>query len=229
MGLLTKQQVKAAQKAKRDAKNDKKRKINIRPVNLLILIVCEGEKTEPNYFKSITTTKYTDVMKVDVEGEGRSTVSLVQKAIEIRNKSVKTYDRAWAVFDKDNFTDFNEAISLAKKNNIQSAWSNESFELWYCLHLNYLNTGVPRSQYIDILEREIQKRTKNKGYKYKKNDPDMYSLLKQIGDENLAIMNAKKLEAFFEGDSNFENHNPCTMVYKLVEELNNPEIIFDRL
>lgn len=229
MGLLTKQQVKAAQKAKRDAKNDKKRKINIRPVNLLILIVCEGEKTEPNYFKSITTTKYTDVMKVDVEGEGRSTVSLVQKAIEIRNKSVKTYDRAWTVFDKDNFTDFNEAISLAKKNNIQSAWSNESFELWYCLHLNYLNTGVPRSQYIDILEREIQKRTKNKGYKYKKNDPDMYSLLKQIGDENLAIMNAKKLEAFFEGDSNFENHNPCTMVYKLVEELNNPEIIFDRL
>lgn len=229
MGLLTKQQVKAAQKAKRDAKNDKKRKINIRPVNLLILIVCEGEKTEPNYFKSITTTKYTDVMKVDVEGEGRSTVSLVQKAIEIRNKSVKTYGRAWTVFDKDNFTDFNEAISLAKKNNIQSAWSNESFELWYCLHLNYLNTGVPRSQYIDILEREIQKRTKNKGYKYKKNDPDMYSLLKQIGDENLAIMNAKKLEAFFEGDSNFENHNPCTMVYKLVEELNNPEIIFDRL
>lgn len=229
MGLLTKQQVKAAQKAKRDAKDNKKRKVNIRTVNLIILIVCEGEKTEPNYFKSITKTKYTDVMKVDVEGEGRNTVSLVKKAIEIRDKSIKTYDRVWAVFDKDSFADFNDAINLAKKNKIQSAWSNESFELWYCLHLNYLDNAVSRSQYIDILEKEIQKRTNNKEYRYMKNDPNMYSLLKGIGSENQAIKNAKKLEASFDGDSNFESHNPCTMVYKLVEELNNPEIIFDRL
>ena len=229
MGLLTKQQVEAAKKAKRELKQDKKRKVDTRPVNLIILIVCEGEKTEPNYFKAIKKSRYTEVLEVQVKGEGRSTVSLVKKAIEIRDKGIKTYDRVWAVFDKDSFTDFNDAIKLAKKNKIHAAWSNESFELWYCLHFNYLNTGVSRSQYIDILEKEIRKKTKNKGYKYNKNDPDMYSLLKQIGDENLAIMNAKKLEAFFEGDSNFENHNPCTMVYKLVEELNNPEIIFDRL
>ncbi len=229
MGLLTKQQVKAAQKAKRDAKNDKKRKINIRPVNLLILIVCEGEKTEPNYFEAIKKSRYTEVLEVQVKGEGRSTVSLVKKAIEIRDKGIKTYDRVWAVFDKDSFTDFNDAIKLAKKNKIHAAWSNESFELWYCLHFNYLNTAVSRSQYIDILEKEIRKRTNNKEYRYKKNDPNMYSLLKGIGNEDQAIKNAKKLETAFEGDSNFENHNPCTMVYKLVEELNNPEIIFDRL
>lgn len=229
MGLLSKEDVAAAKKAQRAAKQAKKRKVNTRPVNLLILIVCEGEKTEPNYFEAIVKTKYTDVIKVDIEGEGRNTVSLVKKTIEIRDKSVKTYDRVWAVFDKDSFEDFNDAIQLAKENNIQSAWSNESFELWYCLHLNYLNTGVPRSQYIDILEKEIQKRTNNKEYRYMKNDPNMYSLLKGIGSEDQAIKNAKKLEAAFDGDSNFENHNPCTMVYKLVEELNNPEIIFDRL
>ena len=229
MGLLTKEQVAAAKKAQREVKQAKKRKVNTRPVNLIILVICEGEKTEPNYFKSIAKTKYTDVMKVDVEGEGRNTVSLVKKAIEIRNKSIKTYDRVWAVFDKDSFADFNDAINLAKKNKIQSAWSNESFELWYCLHLNYLDNAVSRSQYIDIIEKEIQKRTNNKEYRYMKNDPNMYSLLKGIGNEDQAIKNAKKLEAAFEGDSNFENHNPCTMVYKLVEELNNPEIIFDRL
>lgn len=48
------------------------------------LIVCEGEKTEPNYFRSFPVD--TKVIKLDIKGEGKNTKSLVKKAIEWKNK-----------------------------------------------------------------------------------------------------------------------------------------------
>jgi len=43
------------------------------------LIVCEGEKTEPNYFRKFPVD--TKVIKLDIQGEGKNTKSLVEKAI----------------------------------------------------------------------------------------------------------------------------------------------------
>lgn len=67
------------------------------------------------------------------------------------------FDVTWAVFDKDDFVDFNEAIAYAKANSINPAWSNEAFELWYYLHFQFLDTQVGRHQYIEMLTREIRK------------------------------------------------------------------------
>ena len=92
---------------------------------------------------------YSDIREVTIEGKGQGTVSLIKETIAIRDKSNKEFDRVWAVFDKDDFNDFNDAIQLAKKNHILCAWSNESFELWYYLHFQYLDTGISRSQYIE--------------------------------------------------------------------------------
>ncbi len=52
------------------------------------LIVCEGEKTEPNYFRSFPVD--TKVIKLDIKGEGKNTKSLVEKAIELKNGSNPT-------------------------------------------------------------------------------------------------------------------------------------------
>lgn len=48
-----------------------------RPMRLRFLIVCEGEKTEPLYFRAFPVAA--DV-QVDVRGEGANTTSLVQAA-----------------------------------------------------------------------------------------------------------------------------------------------------
>ncbi len=90
------------------------------------LIVCEGEKTEPNYFKSFPKKVGKFIYDVEFEGGGISTQKVVEKAIELRDKSKQKYDRVWAVFDKDSFTpnSFNSAILKAKANNISCAWSN---------------------------------------------------------------------------------------------------------
>lgn len=227
--LLPKYKREEAKRAKREAKLDKSRKENTRRINVLFLIVCEGKKTEPNYFEAKIKSKPSDVIDADVEGKGRGTVSLIKKTIEIRDSGEKDYDRVWAVFDKDNFTDFNKAIKLAEKNNIFCAWSNESFELWYYLHFQYLDTAITRQQYIGKLEREIRNRSNDKKYKYEKNDPNTYNILQQYGKEENAISFARKLQENYKGDSDYATHKPCTMVYKLVEELNNPEKVLEEI
>lgn len=222
MGLLPKHKIEEAKRAHRQEKQDKKRKVNTRNVSVSFLIVCEGTNTEPKYFEALIKDRYSDVREVRIEGEGRGTVSLIKQTITIRDKSGKEFDRVWAVFDKDDFSDFNDAIKLAKKNKIHCAWSNESFELWYYLHFQYLDAGVSRSQYIDMIEREIQNKTTDSAYKYKKKDENIYSLLQTYGNEMLAIRHAKKLQSAYK-NTDYATHKPCTTVHLLVEELNNPE------
>lgn len=220
--LLPKHRFEELKKAQRQAKLDKKRKVAVRNVSVSFLIVCEGERTEPNYFKALIKDRYSDIREVTIEGKGQGTVSLIKETITIRDKSEKEFDRVWAVFDKDDFEDFNDAIKLATKNQILCAWSNESFELWYYLHFQYLDTGVSRAQYIEKIEREIQERTNEPNYRYIKKALDTFGLLQRIGDESLAIRHAQRLKASYSG-TDYASHKPCTMVYELVEELTHPE------
>ena len=134
----------------------------------------------------------------------------------------KEFDRVWAVFDKDDFNDFNDAIRLAHKNHILCAWSNESFELWYYLHFQYLDTGISRAQYIEKIEREVQNKTNDTSYRYKKKSPETFDILQRIGNESLAIKYAQRLRESFSG-TDYASHKPCTTVYELVEELTHPE------
>lgn len=99
-----------------------------------ILILCEGEKTEPNYFNSIKL-KYR-LSNVDIRGKGSNTDKITEAAI----KHHKDYSQVWCVFDRDSFTayHFTRAFQMvAKYKNIHIAYSNEAFELWYLLHFNY--------------------------------------------------------------------------------------------
>jgi len=180
------------------------------------LIVCEGEKTEPNYFRSFPVDP--TVIKLDIKGEGKNTKSLVEKAIEFKNDSESDEtDRFWCVFDRDknpknpnDAQNFNAAINIANNNGIKVAYSNDAFELWYLLHFHYYNTQISRKDYPDML-------TELLGHKYQKNSETIYEKLKDK-QEN-AIKNAKRLLQEYDRP-NPETDNPSTTVHLLVEELN---------
>ncbi len=187
------------------------------------LIVCEGEKTEPNYFKSFPKKVGKIIYDIEFEGGGISTIKVVEKAIELRDKSKQKYDRVWAVFDRDSFkaNSFNSAILKARANNIKCAWSNEAFELWYLLHFHNRVTAMKRTEYEKAIEDAVNGKLgkkKNK-FEYTKNSTEMYTLLSKIGNQELAIKWAKELANSISGEQ-FANYNPQTMVFKLVEELN---------
>jgi len=201
----------------------KKKKIEKkRDIIAYFLIVCEGEKTEPNYFKGFPKKNGKVIYDIEFEGGGISTLKVVEKAIELRENAKQKYDRVWAVFDKDSFksNSFNSAISKAKANEIGCAWSNEAFELWYLLHFHNRTTAMDRDEYKKAIENAINEKNRNskKIFKYQKNAENMYAILNKFGNQEQAIIWAKKLNENFT-DENFAKHNPATQVYKLVEEL----------
>jgi len=180
-----------------------------------ILIVCEGEETEPNYFRKF---KENPDVYVDVHGIGYNTESLVQKAIGLQNKAYQKkepYSEVWCVFDKDDFSNeqFHGAIALAEKNKIECAYSIEAFELWYMLHFNFYATAFKRDQYKEILTSELAKLKKAS---YRKNNEEMYKILESR--QKTAIRNAKKLYEQ-QRQKTLTQQNPITTVFKLVERL----------
>lgn len=193
------------------------RKINTREEKPSILIVCEGKKTEPNYFKDFRLSSLK--VKCQIDGAGRNTLSLVEYAIELRQKAIKQnnkIDIIWCVFDKDSFTkaQVNNAFQLAKKEDIKIAYSNEAFEIWYLFHFGYYRSSMHRSVHIEKLNKQYKKN--NFGRKYKKNDENTYDYLIDI--QHTAIKNAKK--RLPNGVSSANQKNPSTSVHLLVEELN---------
>lgn len=190
------------------------RRQSTRDVKQSILIVCEGVRTEPDYFKAFRMTAAT----VKATGQAMNTTSLVNKAISIRDadqKKKRTYDQCWVVFDKDDFPakDFNEAIALAERNGFKVAYSNQAFEYWFLLHFNLYKGALHRSNYSDML-------SKLTGIPYSKTEAFgaiMYNRLLHLQPQ--AIKNAAAvLSEISHGNPALEESS--TTVHLLVEELN---------
>jgi hypothetical protein len=176
-----------------------------------ILIVCEDEKSSRYYFESFPDRQRAEVVAV---GTGLNTDRLVEEAIDrVSRESRKgtPYGDVWCVFDRDSFPESNyaRAFDLARTHRFHVAWSNEAFELWYLLHFNYIDTGIPRRQYAEKLARH---------FSYDKADRGIYHRLKNLQPE--AIKNARKLERHWSFAPRPEVNNPSTRVHHLVEFLN---------
>ena len=202
-----------------------KRLIAARPArNIAIrntfLIYCEGANTEPEYFNSFPIMPQANAI-----GLSRSGVSLVEKAIELmgKQKEIDPDQQVWVVFDRDvrysdgkkGDADYNKAIKLANEKGIKCAYSNDCFELWFVLHREYQQSALYRKQYYEKLSKwlTINYEKDGKGKDFAKS---LYSRFEN--QLETALKNAKKLHNSH-NDKEFHQQNPCTTVYKLVEEL----------
>lgn len=205
---------------RRYARQAKRRKTRI--IVCKILIVCEGTKTEPNYFEAFKRLNHgTTVYDIEVKGLGANTTSVVDKAIDLKNKG--NYDRVWAVFDKDSFSGdkFNSAIIKAEKNSICCAWSNEAFELWYLYHFVNRTTGMSRTEYKKAISDAVNEAPNfkaKKNYVYAKNDIRNFEIMTRYGSMDNAIKFAEAQSMKYT-NKRYATHNPCTMVFKLVRQL----------
>lgn len=186
------------------------------------LIVSEGTKTEPNYFSGLAkyiNSKYGDSISskptIEPRGEGRCTVSLVEKTAEIVSRSKIRYEHIWVVFDKDDFDDFDEAIELARKHNFKVAWSNQSFEYWIYLHFNYSDSALHRDDWVEKLS-TIFKAYKIDPHGYQKNYPDIFEIVTTFGSLKSAVGNAKRVSKNYSEVDQPSNCDPCTTVHNLI-------------
>ncbi|HEY6874150.1 MAG TPA: RloB family protein [Geobacteraceae bacterium] len=225
------------QKAKSRQKTQSLKRIeNVLLQRLLIIIACEGAKTERYYFESWfqilkEAQALSPISCVFAPHQHTNPTGVLADLISFRDtygRTYKDYEHRWIIIDRDEercgggghtLQDFNEAILKASANRpeISVAWSNPSFELWYLIHFCYHNTPIDRDQVNIKLSRAISGT-------YEKNDRTMYSRLKlKLRD---ALRNAKRLhDEAKESGALPAATNPGTTVYELVNlflELLNP-------
>jgi len=192
------------------------RDVGSRPTQPRLLIVCEGKKTEPNYFLALGMAIPTAHGSVRVEGLGDHTLSLVERAVALRDTLLRSREvtETWVVFDRDSFEPaaFDNAIDKANKLGLECAWSNEAFELWFLLHFENRQSAMSRKEYSGRLRRHLKR-------PYRKNAEDMLELLTRLGSETKAIRWAEGLLDAHPLAAAPHDRNPCTTVHTLVRRL----------
>jgi len=122
----------------------KPRKQNQRKAKPRILILCEGEKTEPNYFKKLKDDKrYPDLGAIDVvvlDTEKNTAKELVKEAIGLERQAQREgnpFLETWVVIDRDDYSKHPAAFDQARAKGIFIAFSSICFEYWLLLHFGY--------------------------------------------------------------------------------------------
>ena len=213
----------------------KQRKAKRIPEPASYFLGSEGTKTEVLYFKWIADRlekQYSgfhgriEVPSFHIKGIGSSNLRLLDDLEEYLKSDPMLYENVWAVFDKDDvpLAYFDNAITVAANKGWHTAWSNDSFELWYLLHFEYLQSGISREQYKQKLTAHCNK----VGIaKYEKNDPQLIEALYPLS--SVAIRNATRLEKNYAVWMPSSQKLPCTTVYYLVQELINLEANVEQL
>ena len=109
-----------------------------------VLIVCEGAKTEPNYFHEIVAHYKLNTANVAIHGKGSGPGNVLDEAIrryKLESGKGDPYDRVYCIFDKDQHTSYKETLKLIEeydpKGIIYKCSSVPCFEYWLILHFKY--------------------------------------------------------------------------------------------
>jgi hypothetical protein len=181
-----------------------------------ILIMCEGEKTEPVYFRYWKQETRNNMVSIEIVGVGAAPITLVQRAAARKRASedaarrsgdsFEKLDEVWCVFDRDDHLRWRDAIRQAQANGIHLAFSNPSFELWLLLHCQDQRAHAEREV--------VQRRFKRYFPRYGKEPPcaDLRPLYAE------ALRRARELDRW-QTSRECKGLNPWTGVHVLTERL----------
>ncbi|TNF69338.1 MAG: RloB domain-containing protein [Gammaproteobacteria bacterium] len=199
--------------------NDLKRKTPKREPYDRVLIICEGEKTEPLYFKGLIDYYKLSTANIDVtNADGTDPISVVKYAKNRQSaekKQGEQFDRVYCVFDKDEHHKFDNAYDMIINNKFNSARSWPCFEYWLLLHFKYQRKPYVTSSGKSPADNCYSELTKEFPEYRKKMNDIFQKLLPRLKD---GIKNAKKAHNDAEKT---DEKNPSTEVFYLVEYLQN--------
>jgi hypothetical protein len=190
--------------------------------NPIIIIVCEGGKTEPKYFEGIRKARRLMSTHICVYGDGPTDpIGLVKYAKSKRQEARRAgirIDQVWVVHDRDEHLGVTEAHALAKQWKIRVAFSNPCFELWYLYHFQDQRANIHRAGLISVLKEHIPRYSKAADYS---------AQIRQHQDE--ALRRAQECRAWHLSCCRPANENPSTDVDELVSQLEVVENVSTRL
>lgn len=210
---------------KRKARNNTalQRKKNERSQNNRYLIVCEGTKTEPNYFHDLIEDLHIPHHVVRIaKNNGVSPDRVVAHALDLyKNDAVNgdAYDKVYCVFDRDRHTTFDEAVKCVKSSGkpLVAITSTPCFEVWLLLHFCYTDKPFHAAGKKSMGDQVVAALKTKQGFRsYGKGQKGVYAQLK--GMLNNALGYAQQLRNHCAAT---DSNNPSTDIDKLVLELQN--------
>jgi hypothetical protein len=177
-----------------------------------ILLVCEGSKTEPEYFRGLASHCKNPLVRIKICPEHGVPLTLVEIAKQYKKDAEREAKRkrdvnlrinaVWCVFDVDDHPHLEEALTTARDNGIRIALSNPSFELWLLLHFRDDPGMKPRDQIQALLRSHVSEYDKSVEY-------GTYS-----AGHAEAVKRATRMHERAQLDGE-DGRNPCTTVYLL--------------
>lgn len=213
-------------KAKADA-TTRRRKAN-REAYAKVLIVCEGEKTEPLYFSELVDHYEIHSANVCVTGAcGSDPRSVFIYADELYKNELSAasgpFDRVYCVFDRDTHTTYQAALSkiasYKPKDMFFSITSVPCFEYWLLLHFTYTTAPfIPNGK--ASAGTNVLSQLKTFWPDYGKAAKGAFTYTLQITNDELGFAKANAKRALIESIENHDD-NPSTHVHELVDYLQN--------
>ena len=186
-----------------------------------VLIVCEGEKTEPYYLKALREHFGLAQANVKIDPKSDSSPTSVVRYAKtlIKETSSSPYDYVYCVIDRDRHADFQKAVDQVngfknKDTKLHLIVSTPCFEYWILLHFVYTTKAFGASgdsPCQELISSELKKYIPD----YAKGDASIMTDLvnNQLGT---ALANAQK--SYAEAVRNGID-NPKTEMHMLVEYL----------
>ncbi len=203
-----------------------------RQIKPVLHILCEGEKTEPNYLngylrKYHSCNRRLKVIKIEKTNKN-TPVQLVAEAIKLKNDpSSSNKDIFWVVYDREAKSKYSDnlhkkALDKAKSKGISVAFTNVCFEVWILLHIEDLTS--PYSSCTDLLRTSSLKASlKALGIaNYDKADKAVFDAISDnipLARQRARNMNKSTLKSSFTNKENPHLLNPYTTVHELLDAI----------
>lgn len=182
--------------------------------------MCEGRVTEPKYLREFQHHVRNPRVHVEVAKETGVPLTVVQEALRLRTEAQMeakrqrdeylAWDQVWGVFDVDDHPNMEEALELAKREDIQVAVSNPCFELWALLHFQDQQASIPRNKLRQALKIYLPEYEKALDF----------SALQGAYDAAVARAQALERTALRLGEP---GRNPSTGIFTLTETIRAPQ------
>lgn len=184
-----------------------------------ILIICEGERTEPDYLNALKREGWVrEQAAIDLRvesGRGRSSPSeLVNRAINARDDDALRggeLDEVWCVFDVEDPRSnprLPDIVKEAERRGIKLAISNPCFEVWLILHFR------DHTSWIDV-HNAIERRRELDDSKGKEVDPKKYmQCVRDAVERARALDDRHRLSG-----TRFPDNNPSSGMYLLIDSI----------
>lgn len=190
------------------------------------LIVCEGTKTEPHYFRELLEDLGIRHQVVRIApNDGVSPDRVVAHALALYDEDAQggdAYDMVYCVFDRDTHTTFDAAVRRTKDlraegKPLEAVTSTPCFEFWLLLHFGYTDQPFHAAGKKSVGDQVVTSLKTKQGFsKYGKGQKGIYARLKGKLDDALGYAEQLRNHCIATGSI-----NPATDIDKLILELRN--------